>query len=245
MPEMNLGDVTIHYDEAGQGPLAFVYCHGLGGEGDSFVEEFDFWNKQFGRVVTWDHRGLGRSSQAAKYSLPLYASDLARLLDGLGIQRAVVLGVSWGGVLVQQFALDYLGKCAAIILDSTTSEVNAAASAGWYRQGEDARQSSEGARSVRPEHMDSFVASARGVAGLREHPYTPRLQQITCPALIVAGGQDATTGGAGGSVIMSRNLPNARLQIFQDTGHGVYRLKRDEFRALVLEFCRQHGILKG
>lgn len=245
MPEMNLGDVTIHYEEAGQGPLAYVYCHGLGGDGDSFVEEFDFWKKHFGRVVTWDHRGLGRSSQAAKYSLPLYAADLARLLDGLGIQRAVVHGVSWGGVLVQQFALDHLGKCAAIILDSTSSEVNVAASEAWYRQGEDARQNREGARSVRPEHMDSFIASARGVGGLREHPYTPRLKYMTCPVLIVAGGQDATTGGAGGSVIMSRNLPNARLQIFQDAGHGVYRLKRDEFRELVLDFCHQHGILKG
>lgn len=43
MPDMDLGDVTIHYEEDGAGPLAYVYCHSLSGNGGSFVEEFDFW----------------------------------------------------------------------------------------------------------------------------------------------------------------------------------------------------------
>ena len=88
MPDMDLGDVTIHYEEAGDGPLAYVFCHGVGSDstfGSEFVDQFDFWKAKLGRVVTWDNRGMGRSSQAADYSLPLYASDLARLLDGLGI----------------------------------------------------------------------------------------------------------------------------------------------------------------
>ena len=264
MPDVKLEDVTIHYEEAGGGPLAYVFCPGLGGDGSGFVEHFDFWARHFPRVVTWDYRGAGKSSQAAKYSLPLFAADLAGLMDALGVERAVVHGVSWGGVVVQQFALDYPERCAAIVLDSTSSEVNVAASENWYGRGEVARLGSsaqlsefrpafaghsasaqavqeQGAR-VKPEHVDSYVASARAIAGLREHPLTPRLRQVACPALVVAGGQD-TTAGAGGSVILSRNLPNAQLQIFQDAGHGVFRHKRDEFRELVLAFCREHGVL--
>lgn len=42
MPDADLGDVTIHYEEAGGGTLAYVYCHGLGQSGDSFVDGFDF-----------------------------------------------------------------------------------------------------------------------------------------------------------------------------------------------------------
>ena len=66
MSDMNLGDVTIHYEEAGQGPLAYIYCHSLSGGGptgggSSFVEEFPFYQKHFGRVVTWDNRGRGLS----------------------------------------------------------------------------------------------------------------------------------------------------------------------------------------
>ena len=247
MPDMNLGDVTIHYDEAGAGPLAYVYCHSLGGNSEDFIQEFDFWKKYFGRVVTWDNRGRGRSSQAAKYSLPLYASDLARLLDGLGIQKAVVHGFSWGGVLVQQFALDYPEKCAAVIVDSSSSEVNVAASERWYNVGERARQNKggEGGRAMNPEHIDSFVASARAVASMREQPFTPRLKNITCPVLLVVGAGDVSTGGAAGAVIMSKNLPKNRLQIFDGVEHAVYVQKQEEFRKLVLEFCREHEIIKG
>ncbi|MSQ33245.1 MAG: alpha/beta hydrolase [Dehalococcoidia bacterium] len=101
MPDLDLGDVAIHYEELGSGPLAYVFCHGLGGSGDAFLEHFAFSRQHFPRVVTWDARGLGRSSRADKYSMPLYASDLARLLDKLGVRKAVLHGVSWGGLLVR------------------------------------------------------------------------------------------------------------------------------------------------
>lgn len=257
MPEASFGDVTIHYEEAGSGP-AYIFCHGLGGNCASFVAEDMDWYAQHFRTVAWDNRGLGQSSPAAKYSVPLYAWDLARLMEHLGIERGLIHGVSWGGVLVQQFALDYPEHCAGIILDSTSSEVNVTASENWYARGEVARLGEQARpaftpafpghqdNSLRPptppEHVDSTVAQARAVAGLREHPYTPRLKHITCPALIVGGGKDGVAGAAG-SVILARNLPDARLHIFQDAGHGIYRLKREDFRRLVLDFAREIGYL--
>ena len=64
MPDMKLEDATIHYEEVGSGPLAYVFCPGLGGDGHSFVEYFPFWQQHFPRVITWDNRGSGQSSQA-------------------------------------------------------------------------------------------------------------------------------------------------------------------------------------
>jgi len=265
MAMMDLVDVTIHYEEAGSGSSAYIFCHGLGAEGMEFVDEFPFWQEHFGRVVAWENRGRGQSSSAAKYSLPLFASDLARLMDGLGIEKAVIHGVSWGGVVVQQFALDYLEKCLAVVIDSSSSEVNAAGSENWYKIGEVGRLGASAAGAFQPafaghtssasaraetrvtiaqEHVDYYVAAARSVASLREQPFTPRLKNITCPALVVAGGKDEVAG-AGGSVIMSRNLPNSKLEIFQDAGHGVHHQDPEGYRALVLEFCRQNGILKS
>ena len=135
MPDVDLGDVTIHYEEAGDGPLTYVYCHGLGGDGRGFEQDEMAWYAERFRTISWDDRGLGRSGRADRYSLPLYASDLDRLLAHLDIERAVIFGVSWGGVLVQRFALDYPQRCVAIVLDSSASESNVAVSENWYQRG--------------------------------------------------------------------------------------------------------------
>ena len=124
MSQAEIDGVQIHYEERGDGPLAYIYCHGLGSNSAGFVrEDLDWYGERF-RTVAWDQRGLGQSGLAQKYSLPRYAADLAELLDQLGIERAVLHGVSWGGVLVQRFTLDFPERCAAIVLDSTSSEVN-------------------------------------------------------------------------------------------------------------------------
>ncbi|MPZ99580.1 MAG: alpha/beta fold hydrolase [Dehalococcoidia bacterium] len=263
MPLMDLGDVSIHYEERGQGDTTFVFCHGLGGSGRPFEEQDMDWYAERFRTISWDNRGLGRSSGADRYSLPLYASDLDRLLDRLGVERAVLHGVSWGGVVVQRFAIDYPERCAAIVLDSTSSEVNVRASENWYLRGEVARLGSAavegretppafeghatvtdvGARTdVAPEHLESYVAECRATAGLREHPMTPDLKRISCPALVIGGGKD-TVAGAGGSVVISRHVPDARLEIVAESGHGVYREAREEYHALLLDFLQGRGLL--
>ena len=244
MPKIDLGDVKIHYEEAGQGSLAYIHCHGLGGSGDGFIPDLEFWAGHVGRAVTWDQRGLGKSSAAPKYNLSLYAADLAGMMDALGIQKAIVHGVSWGGVVAQQFGLDHLDKCAAIILDSTSSEVNVAASEAWYKQGEDARTLGKvGEREIKPEHVPSYVANARATASLREHPYTSRLKNITCPVLVFSGGKDPGSGPPAG-VIMARNLPKSKLQIIDEAGHGVFRHTPEKFRSLTLEFLKENGLIK-
>ena len=262
MPDVDLDGVTIHYEEAGDGPLAYVYCHGLGSNGAMFVQEDLEWYAEHFRTIAWDQRGLGESGEAAKYSLPLYAADLAKLLDHLEVDKAVVFGVSWGGYLVQRFALDYPERCAALVIDSSSSEVNATSSQDWYQRGEVARLGVEAlsgrsfeaafeghraldasnAPEVAPEHVDSFVAQARTIAGTREHPLTGELHRIACPTLVVGGGNDVVAG-AGGSIVLGRNIPGARTEIVQDAGHGVYRDKRETFRPLLLEFLADNGLL--
>ena len=100
-------------------------------------------------------------------------------------------------------------------------------------------------RQVAPEHLDSYVAESRAVAALREHPLTPYLHRIECPALVVAGGRDIVAG-AGGSVIMARAIgDNARLEIVQEAGHGVYSQAREQFRQLLMDFLDDHGLARA
>lgn len=263
MPKADLGDVSIHYEVRGDGPLAYVFCHGLGGSGEGFERDDMDWYAERFRTISWDNRGLGRSGQAKKYSLPLYAADLDGLLGHLGIERAVIFGVSWGGVVAIRFALDFPQRVAALVLDSTSSETNVAASENWYMRGELARlgeaalagrqmkpafeghqtvSSAPQIPQVKPEHLDSYVAQSRTVASLREQPLTGDLHRITAPTLVVGGGNDQVAGAAG-SVIASRLIPGARLQIIEGAGHGTYRTAPDEFRPLLLDFLGQHGLI--
>lgn len=265
MPTATLNDVEIHYETRGTGPLTYVHCHGLGQGGSDFEQHDMDWYAERFRTVSWDNRGLGRSGEAAKYSLPLYASDLARLLDHLAIEQAVIFGVSWGGVTAIRFALDYPEQVAALVLDSTSSESNVRASENWYMRGELARlgEAALGGREmqpafdghrtvaatpqtpqipqVRPEHLDSYVAQCRAIAGLREHPLTPELHRITAPTLVVGGGKDEVAGAAG-SVIISRQIPGARLEILQEAGHATYHTAREDYRALLLDFLGESGL---
>ena len=60
----------------------------MGSSGERFERDDMDWYAQHFRVISWDNRGLGRSGQAAKYNLPLYAADAAHLLEKLGIEKA-------------------------------------------------------------------------------------------------------------------------------------------------------------
>ncbi len=240
MPEMDLGDVVIHYEEAGDGPLALAFCHGLDTRmTDDFLRDLDLWKQHFDRILTWHHRGMGHSSSTAKYSLPLYASDMARLIDGLGIERVVAVGPLFGGIVVQQFALDYPDKCAALVLDSTSSELNMRISEDYYRRSQALRTSPN----LGPGDPESYVAASRIVAGLREHPLTHRLKNITCPVLIVSGVGQIVNRRDVGSAVMAMQLPNNRLELFEECGPGVFRHQAQKFRELVVEFCREQGII--
>ena len=206
---------------------------------------------------------MGRSGIAEEYSLPLYAKDLKLLLDYLAVDQAVLFGVSWGGVVVQRFALDYPEKCRALILDSTSSETNIAGSENWYMRGEIARLGRDAALQGRElesafaghsragdnkiilekdSYLASYIAQCRSTAGLREHPLTPELNRLTMPILVIGGGKDVVAG-AGGSVIIARSVPNSTINIFQEAGHGVYTSDRIGFKRVLLDFLDQEEIL--
>lgn len=263
MPIAKLPDSDIHFERKGSGKITYVFCHGLGGNGARFEKEDMDWYAEHFDVISWDNRGLGRSGSSEKYSLPLYATDLKNLLDYLEIEKAVVFGVSWGGVLVQRFATMFPKMCLALVLDSTSSEVNVKASENWYTRGEIARLGKQTALAgkelskafsghktaststfaeVLPEHIDSYVAQCRATAGLREHPLTPELESLHVPTLVVGAGKD-TVAGAGGSVILDRTLPKSELHIFSDAGHGVYGTEREGFRKLLLDFLRRSELI--
>ena len=113
-----LDGANIYFERRGVGQVTYVFCHGLGSNGIKFEKDDMDWYAKYFDVISWDNRGLGRSGSSGTYSLPLYATDLKNLLQHLNVEKAIVFGVSWGGVLTQKFATMFPEMCSAIILDS-------------------------------------------------------------------------------------------------------------------------------
>jgi proline iminopeptidase len=80
------------------------------------------------QVVTYDHRGHGRSDERppSEWTLDTWADDVVRLCDALGIVRPIVLGQSFGGFVAQRYLARHPGHPAKVILSSTSPAFNLA-----------------------------------------------------------------------------------------------------------------------
>jgi 3-oxoadipate enol-lactonase len=104
--------------EQGSGP-ALLLLHGAMITGEMFQLVIGHFAARH-RVIVPDLRGHGRSRKLPPpYSAAQLASDLARLLDHLGIGKAAVLGYSQGGAIAQQLVLDYPNRCDRLVLACT------------------------------------------------------------------------------------------------------------------------------
>lgn len=116
MPYFTHDDMRFHYQRSGEG-AEFVFSHGLGANLErvaEFVEELPGM-----RVTVYDNRGHGRTApvpDAEHLNFTVMAGDVAALLDHLGVQSAIVGGVSMGSGIAVRFALDYPERVRALIL---------------------------------------------------------------------------------------------------------------------------------
>lgn len=123
MPLIHANGVDLNYEIHGSGTATpLVMSHGFSG----YLGQWKPALLQLAvtrPLILYDTRGHGDSSapdDPDAYSVPIYAADLAALLDALGIPQAHVGGQSLGGMLSAQFAVDFPEKCASAILSDTT-----------------------------------------------------------------------------------------------------------------------------
>lgn len=250
--------IRLHYELAGEaGPLV-VLTHGLGGRLEFFAAHVDALASRY-RVLRWDLRGAGRSDKPqGPYSPALFARDLVGLLDHLEEQAVYVVGHSGGGVVAQRFALDYPERTLGLVLASTSSEVSAKATLAWNRLADTVEQRGFGAadrdpdprgfgptfaaahpnvvralaEQTRENDPQAYAASARAFGA---YHWTDELPELRAPTLILQGLADQMTP-PGGSVIMSRRLPRARLVMIPDAGHNLPIEMPTLFSTAVLAF---------
>lgn len=111
--------IEFYYEIHGEGqPLLLL--EGLGYASWMWYRQVKELSEHF-QVIVLDNRGVGYSDKPdEEYSIEMFADDAAALLTELGIKKAHVLGVSMGGFIAQQFAINYPEMIDKLILCSTS-----------------------------------------------------------------------------------------------------------------------------
>lgn len=203
----------LYYEDSGDGP-AIVFSHGLYMDHEMFAPQVDALRDTW-RCITWDERAHGATvTTADPFTYWDSASDLVGLLDHLGIESAVLAGMSQGGYLSLRAALTAPERVRALVLIDTQSGVEDPNKVAAYTQLIDLWAGEDGP----PQELLDIVASiilgtgwdgtpawqdkwrrlpadqvrhAFNTLTSRADDVTPRLGEIAVPAVVIHGDQDA------------------------------------------------------
>jgi pimeloyl-ACP methyl ester carboxylesterase len=262
MPFANNQGTKIYWDEQGTGTPVLLIM-GLG-------YPSAMWHRtrpalsEFYRTIALDNRGAGQSDvPPGPYSIALMASDAAAVLDAAGIPHAHVFGVSMGGMIAQEFALQYPARVHSLILGCT------AAGGPNARRAEGAalemlKASSQMSREQAAEAAIPFIYDAatprslinEDIARRRSWPPNPagylaqlqailawesfsRLPQITAPTLVIHGKADRLVPPGNGELIAAR-IPGAQLVLLERASHLFSTDQPEASRGAILEFLSSH-----
>jgi len=118
MPKALVNGININYKIEGTGePLIMIM--GVASTLTAWYFQTRVFKKYF-RVITFDNRGCGDSDKPTElYTIRTMAEDTAGLMEHLGIEKAHVLGISMGGMIAQELAINYPDKINKLILGCT------------------------------------------------------------------------------------------------------------------------------
>ncbi|OGP49356.1 MAG: hypothetical protein A2Y79_09520 [Deltaproteobacteria bacterium RBG_13_43_22] len=121
MPFVAVRDLNIYYEIRGTGPRLLIISW-TGGDLRRSPSFFDMPIARHFEMLAFDQRGLGQTSKPdIPYTMADYAADADALLDAVGWNRCLVMGISFGGMVAQEFALRYPQRVERLVLACTSS----------------------------------------------------------------------------------------------------------------------------
>ena len=118
MPRTEIEGIEVRYERAGEGP-ALALLHGFTHDSRVWRPQLQALSARFD-VIAWDAPGAGRSGDPPEaFTIQDWARCLAALLDFNAVHKAHVLGLSWGGLLAQEFYRHYPGRVLSLLLAGT------------------------------------------------------------------------------------------------------------------------------
>lgn len=246
MPTAHLNGIDVHFERRGAGPRVLLF----NGSGGSIAGAKPLIDKlaEHVEVLVHDQRCLGLTTVTADVpTMADYAADGAALLDHVGWDSAAVMGISFGGMVAQEFAVTHPGRVERLVLACTSSGGAGGSSYPLHTiaalpadeqdrlrlQLADSRYSPEFLAEHPFDRMLVDVAAAgraqprtdeqrRGeelqLLARAGHDVWDRLAAISCPTLVMCGEFDALAPPANSEAIASR-VVGSELRRYQG-GHG-------------------------
>ena len=237
--------MRLHHTLAGNGPRV-LFFNGSGATLEGSAPIIDNL-RTFATVLAHDQRGLGRTGIIdGPYTMAQYAQDGADLLDHVGWDSCVVVGISFGGMVAQEFAVTHPQRVETLVLLCTSAGGDAGASYPLHENvGLDPEVRAAKMRTIFDTRFtDEFLATDKFAAAMakmlsdreaipksdevlrgeamqlearRHHDVASRLGNVTCPTLVMAGLYDGIAPVANSEAIAAR-IPGAGLRTYEG-GH--------------------------
>ncbi|WP_224366111.1 alpha/beta fold hydrolase [Hyalangium versicolor] len=260
MPIAELNGQGIFFEDSGGPGRPVILAHGFLMDSRMFDPQVEVLAPEF-RVIRWDARAFGRTRWDGKpFSLYDLAADCVALLDHLGIDKAVVGGMSQGGYCALRIALRYPERAKALVLMSTrgTNDDEQAkasyvqAAQVWSSVGpEPIVQALAGPLLGDPRLFPTWlerwrqVPSANYLAAVRNltdrDDITARLKEIRCPAFITHGLEDTGTPPSDGE-FLHKTLPGSvRFVPVPQATHAANLSHPEVVNPPLLEFLRTYA----
>jgi pimeloyl-ACP methyl ester carboxylesterase len=250
----------LYYEIQGKGhPLVLLE----GGQLD-----LKMWDDQFSefsqnyQVIRYDLRGFGRSGKwGASYQAH---EDLRALLDTLAIEQAHLVGLSGGGRIAIDFALEYPERVSSLVLAGPGLSGFNWSSNDWFTpileamlEGDSIRAAElwlESPYMVPAMEQDELAGRLRNLAvenarvwahlDTKEAPLSPpavgRLDELRAPTLLIVGSRDISGIHKIVKLFLDADIPDVRRVIFEGSGHMVNMEQPELFNKVLMDFLKGH-----
>jgi 3-oxoadipate enol-lactonase len=240
MPFAENDGVKIYWEETGQGqPILLIM--GLGWTSGMWHRTCRLLEAKY-RVIIFDNRGVGRSDvPPGPYAIATMAADAAAVLDAAGVESAHLYGISMGGMIAQEFTLQYPARVKSLVLGCTAAGGPAALQPApevlqvLMRRGMTPQEALEAIdpfiydpgtprewlgqdRKLRLEWYptaDGYISQLQGIMAWESYS---RLSQIAVPTLVIHGESDQLIPPGNGKLVADR-IPNAKLVMIPRASH--------------------------
>jgi pimeloyl-ACP methyl ester carboxylesterase len=265
MPHLEVEGIRLHYtthghDRVGGSPV--VLLHGLGSCGDDWLMQVPALTTRY-RVITVDLPGHGESGATPKgVTIESMARPVVALLDALDEARAHIVGLSLGGMVALQLAVDHPSRVRSLVLVNTFARLHqppgglvrglvrvgllVAAPMSWTGRwvagglfpGPDQGPIREvAAKRIAANSRRSYL---RAVSAILRFDASRWLGEIRAPTLVVAGAQDQTAP-LPSKIELATGIEGARIEIVEGSGHATPIDAPETFNSLLLRFLENVG----